>query len=114
MAVRVSVIVDGTPGSGMMIEKGLEADTVTKTTRFEFDGQADAGGVRQLLAGVVGENVPLSLAPAESQKIVKEFTRPEYETLFKRVLVEPQLDQDDIVFMFDRWDREVGGSKVKE
>jgi putative spermidine/putrescine transport system substrate-binding protein len=64
--------------------------------------------------GPAVKDVPLSLAPAESQKVIKEFTRPEYDTLFKRVLVEPQLDQDDIVFMFDRWDREVGGSKVKE
>jgi len=64
--------------------------------------------------GPAVKNVPLSLAPAARQKVIKEFTRPEYDTLFKRVLVEPQLDVDDIVFMFDRWDREVGGSKVKE
>jgi putative spermidine/putrescine transport system substrate-binding protein len=64
--------------------------------------------------GPAVKDVPLSLAPAESQKVIKEFTRPEYDALFKRVLVEPQLDQDKIVYMFDRWDREVGGSKVKE
>ena len=59
-------------------------------------------------------NVPLSEAPAESQKVVKEFARPEYDKLFETVPVETQLDVDDIVYMFDRWDREVGGSKVTE
>ena len=34
--------------------------------------------------------------------------------LFAEVPVETQLDVDDIVFMFDKWDREVGGSKVTE
>jgi putative spermidine/putrescine transport system substrate-binding protein len=64
--------------------------------------------------GPAVKDVPLSLAPAESQKIVKEFSRPEYDKLFETVPVETQLDQDDIVYMFDKWDREVGGSKVKE
>jgi putative spermidine/putrescine transport system substrate-binding protein len=64
--------------------------------------------------GPAVKDVPLTLAPAASQKIVSEFTRPEYAELFKKVPVETQLDPDDIVYMFDRWDREVGGSKVKE
>lgn len=64
--------------------------------------------------GPAVKDVPLSLAPAPSQKVIKEFARPEYDKLFETVPVETQLDQDDIVFMFDRWDREVGGSKVKE
>ena len=64
--------------------------------------------------GPAVKGVPLSLAPPASQKIVKEYARPEYEQLFAKVPVETQLDVDDIVFMFDRWDREVGGTKVKE
>jgi len=64
--------------------------------------------------GPAVKDVPLSLAPADSQKVVKEFARPEYDELFKTVKVEPQLDVDDVVYMFDRWDREVGGSKVAE
>jgi len=64
--------------------------------------------------GPAVKDVALSLAPAESQKVIKEFARPEYDRLFETIPVETQLDQDDIVFMFDRWDREVGGSKVKE
>lgn len=64
--------------------------------------------------GPAVKDVPLSLAPAESQKVVKEFSRPEYDRLFETVPVETQLDQDDIVYMFDKWDREVGGSKVVE
>jgi putative spermidine/putrescine transport system substrate-binding protein len=64
--------------------------------------------------GPAVKDVPLTLAPAASQKIVNEYTRPEYAELFKTVPVETQLDPDAIVFMFDKWDREVGGSKVKE
>ena len=64
--------------------------------------------------GPAVKNVPLSLAPPASQKVVKEYRRPEYDKLFASVPVETQLDVNDIVFMFDRWDREVGGSKVKE
>lgn len=64
--------------------------------------------------GPAVKDVPLSQAPAESQKVVREFARPEYEKLFESVPVETQLDVDDIVYMFDRWDREVGGSKVTE
>jgi putative spermidine/putrescine transport system substrate-binding protein len=64
--------------------------------------------------GPAVKDVPLSLAPAASQKVIREFARPEYDKLFTDVPVETQLDVDDIVFMFDKWDREVGGSKVKE
>jgi putative spermidine/putrescine transport system substrate-binding protein len=64
--------------------------------------------------GPAVKDVPLTLAPAASQKVVGEFTRPEYAELFKSVPVETQLDPSDIVYMFDKWDREVGGSKVKE
>jgi putative spermidine/putrescine transport system substrate-binding protein len=64
--------------------------------------------------GPAVKGVPLSLAPADSQKVIKEYARPEYDKLFQTVPVETQLDQDAIIFMFDKWDREVGGSKVKE
>jgi putative spermidine/putrescine transport system substrate-binding protein len=64
--------------------------------------------------GPAVKDVPLTLAPAGSQKVVKEYARPEYDALFKSAPVETQLDVDDIVYMFDKWDREVGGSKVKE
>lgn len=64
--------------------------------------------------GPAVKDVPLTLAPPASRKVVDEFTRPEYAKLFQTIPVETQLDSDDIVFMFDKWDREVGGSKVKE
>ncbi|MGH2944256.1 MAG: extracellular solute-binding protein, partial [Solirubrobacteraceae bacterium] len=64
--------------------------------------------------GPAVKDVPVSLAPAESRKVIDEFGRPEYDRLFATVPIETQLDVDDIVYMFDRWDREVGGSKVEE
>jgi putative spermidine/putrescine transport system substrate-binding protein len=62
--------------------------------------------------GPAVKDVPLTLAPADSQKAIKEYARPEYDKLFKTVPVETQLDVDQIIYMFDKWDREVGGSKV--
>ena len=64
--------------------------------------------------GPAVKDVPLSLAPAASRKVVEEFARPEYADLFASTPIETQLDVDDIVYIFDRWDREVGGSKVQE
>jgi putative spermidine/putrescine transport system substrate-binding protein len=77
-------------------------------------GQAYAYDKGYFYPGPAVKDVPLSLAPADSQKVVKEFARPEYDKLFATVPIETQLDVDDIVYMFDRWDREVGGSKVTE
>ena len=77
-------------------------------------GQSYAYDKGYFYPGPAVKDVPLSLAPADSQKVVKEFARPEYAELFESVPVETQLDVDDIVYMFDRWDREVGGAKVTE
>jgi putative spermidine/putrescine transport system substrate-binding protein len=58
-------------------------------------------------------NVPLEMAPKESQDTIKKFGRPEYQDLIANNPVEPPLDAKPIVAMFDRWDREIGGAKKK-
>jgi putative spermidine/putrescine transport system substrate-binding protein len=74
--------------------------------------QAYAYDAGYFYPGPAVKGVPLSLAPPASQKVVAEYKRPEYDRLFATVPVETQLDANNIVLMFDKWDREVGGSKV--
>jgi len=59
-------------------------------------------------------DVPLEMAPKESQDTIKKFGRPEYRELIANNPVEPPLDAKPIVAMFDKWDREIGGAKARK
>ncbi len=59
-------------------------------------------------------NVPLEMAPKESQDTIKKFGRPEYADLIANNPIEPPLDAKPLVAMFDKWDREIGGSKARQ
>jgi putative spermidine/putrescine transport system substrate-binding protein len=58
--------------------------------------------------GPAVKDVPLSMAPPESQKLIGEFTRPYYEKLFAEVPMEAELPADQMVYAFQRWDQQVG------
>jgi putative spermidine/putrescine transport system substrate-binding protein len=58
--------------------------------------------------GPAVKDVPLSMAPPESQKLIGEYTRPYYEKLFAEVPMEAELPADQMVFAFQRWDQQVG------
>ena len=60
------------------------------------------------------KGVTLEMAPQESQDTIKEFGRPEYESLINDNPTEPPLDAKPLVAMFDKWDREVGAAKMKK
>jgi putative spermidine/putrescine transport system substrate-binding protein len=60
------------------------------------------------------KDVTLDRAPAESQKVIREFGRPEYDELIESRPKEPPIAAQALVAAFERWDREIGGSKVKE
>jgi putative spermidine/putrescine transport system substrate-binding protein len=53
------------------------------------------------------------MAPKESQDTIKKFGRPEYESMIADNPVEPPLDAKPLVAMFDKWDREIGSTKMK-
>ena len=57
------------------------------------------------------KDVPLEMAPAESQAAIKEFGRPEYDGLIANNPHETQLDAVQMVAAFKRWDEEIGGAK---
>ena len=61
-----------------------------------------------LYPGPVIANAPLSEAPKESQDIVAEFGRPEYETWFKQFPVAKPLTPDRLIAAFRRWDEQIG------
>lgn len=63
--------------------------------------------------GPAVKNVPLDLAPAESQAAIKEYGRPEYAALIADNPIELPLMPDKMVQAFRRWDEEIGAAKKK-
>lgn len=57
------------------------------------------------------KDVPLEMAPQDSQDTIKRFGRDEYASLIADNPIEPPLDAKPLVAMFDKWDREIGGAK---
>jgi putative spermidine/putrescine transport system substrate-binding protein len=53
------------------------------------------------------------MAPQESQDVIKEYGRPEYEKLIADFPQELPLQPDKLVYAFARWDEQVGGAKRK-
>jgi putative spermidine/putrescine transport system substrate-binding protein len=63
--------------------------------------------------GPAVKGVPLSMAPPESQKVLAEYGRPEYDKLIADNPVEVPLNPDKLVIAFRRWDEEIGSGKAK-
>jgi putative spermidine/putrescine transport system substrate-binding protein len=63
--------------------------------------------------GPAVKDVPLSMAPAESQKVIQEYGRPEYAKLIAETPQELPLMPDKLVYAFSRWDETVGAAKTK-
>jgi len=64
--------------------------------------------------GPATKNVPIGMAPADSQETFKRFGRPEYAAMMANNPIEPPLDAKPLVAMFDKWDREIGAAKMKK
>ena len=63
--------------------------------------------------GPAVKNVPLSMAPQESQDVIREFGRAEYsEWIANRPHAQP-LDSQMLVKALRKWDEEVGAQKTK-
>ena len=63
--------------------------------------------------GPAVKDVPLSMAPPESQKAIEEFGRPEYADLIANNPIEVPLTPDKMVLAFRRWDEEIGAKRTK-
>jgi putative spermidine/putrescine transport system substrate-binding protein len=71
--------------------------------------QAKAYDTGYFYPGPAVEGVTLEMAPPESQQVIRQFGRPEYEALIANNPKATPLATKDIVAAFDRWDREIGG-----
>jgi putative spermidine/putrescine transport system substrate-binding protein len=63
--------------------------------------------------GPAVKDVPLTLAPQESQDALSEFGRPEYEAMIASRPIELPLPADAMVAAFRLWDERIGGAKRK-
>jgi putative spermidine/putrescine transport system substrate-binding protein len=63
--------------------------------------------------GPAVKDVPVTLAPKESQEVLKEFGRPDYDKLIAQYPVVAPLFGKDLIAAFHKWDEEIGGAKIK-
>ncbi|MEV1289065.1 extracellular solute-binding protein [Micromonospora sp. NPDC049679] len=76
--------------------------------------QAKAYDKGYFYPGPALSGVTLEMAPQESRTAIAEYGRPEYEKLIAEHPIEVPLDAKAVVAAFDRWDREIGGAKVRK
>ncbi|HYZ24597.1 MAG TPA: extracellular solute-binding protein [Rhodopila sp.] len=58
--------------------------------------------------GPAVKDVPLSMAPKDSQDAISAYNRPFYDKLIAEVPSETPLPADKLVYAFQRWDQQVG------
>ena len=63
--------------------------------------------------GPAVKNVPVTMAPKESQEVIKEFGRPEYEEWTAKFPHVQPLETKQMVDAFRKWDQEIGAQKTK-
>jgi putative spermidine/putrescine transport system substrate-binding protein len=71
--------------------------------------QAKAYDTGYFYPGPAVEGVTLDMAPPESQQVIRQFGRPEYDALIANNPKATPLATKDMVAAFERWDREIGG-----
>ena len=100
-----------------VIPKGVDVDQQAAILNLLKDmltppQQAKAYDKGYFYPGPAVKDVPLSMAPADSQKALAEYGRPEYDQLIANNPLEVPLDAKSLVAAFDKWDREIGGAKA--
>jgi len=103
----------------MMIPKNLDNDrlaVVLDIIAFTLkpEQQANAYDEGYFYPGPAIKGVDISLAPPHSQDVIKQFGRPEYPEMIKKVPTEMPLDTKLLVAAYAKWDKEIGGNKLKK
>jgi putative spermidine/putrescine transport system substrate-binding protein len=103
----------------MVVPKGISGEklaVLTDLMKFALTPQQQAITYDKgyFFPGPAVNGVTPQMAPAASQQVLAEFGRPEYDKLIADNPKVPPLEAKQLVAAFDRWDREVGGSKVKK
>jgi putative spermidine/putrescine transport system substrate-binding protein len=78
------------------------------------EAQATTYDLGYFYPGPAVKDVPITMAPQESQDAIAEFGRPEYADLIANNPQELPLLPKQLVYAFDRWDKEIGGDKTKK
>jgi putative spermidine/putrescine transport system substrate-binding protein len=102
----------------MVVPKGIADDKLAvlldlMAYLLKPESQAFAYDEGYLYPGPAVKNVPISMAPKESQDIIREFGRPEYSDLIANNPIELPLTPDKMVLAFRRWDEMIGSKKGK-
>lgn len=102
----------------IVVPKGLQPDhlaVVLDVIAFLLQPkeQAYAYDEGYFYPGPAVKDVPITLAPKSSQDVIKQFGRPEYETLIADNPKEVPLDAKGLVAAFRKWDEMIGGAKSK-
>lgn len=63
--------------------------------------------------GPAVKDVPLSMAPSESQKLINEYSRPYHRKLIADAPSETPLPADKLAYAFQRWDQRIGSRPGK-
>jgi putative spermidine/putrescine transport system substrate-binding protein len=102
----------------LMVPKGLSAEKLALVLDLmawllKPQQQALTYDKGYFYPGPAVKDVPLAMAPPESQEVIKEYGRPEYaEWTAKFPHVQP-LDAKAMVEAFHKWDQEIGAQKTK-
>lgn len=107
-----------TDGQYMAIPKGVPDAKVAVLLRLIAyvltpAAQATTYDKGYFYPGPAVKDVPLSMAPKDSQDAINAYNRPFYEKLIKDVPSETPLDADKMVYAFNRWDQQVGSRAGK-
>jgi putative spermidine/putrescine transport system substrate-binding protein len=77
------------------------------------EAQATTYDAGYFYPGPAVKDVPITIAPEESRKIIEEFGRDEYGAAIANNKQELPLLPDKLVYAFARWDEQIGAQKKK-
>ena len=103
----------------MLVPKGISDDKLAvllDLMKYMLTPAAQAYTYDQgyFYPGPAVKDVPLSMAPQDSQDAISQFGRPEYADWIANNPIETPLDPLKLVTAFDIWDKQVGGNQIKK
>ncbi len=103
----------------MLVPKGVSDDKLAvlldlMTYMLTPAAQAFTYDLGYFYPGPAVKDVPLSMAPQESQDAINQFGRPEYADWIANNPIETPLLPAAMVTAFDIWDKQVGGDQIQK
>ncbi|MGW3512555.1 ABC transporter substrate-binding protein [Streptomyces sp. NPDC000994] len=97
-----------------VVPKGVSADKMSAVLNLLHwmltpEQQAKAYDDGYFYPGPAVKDVPLSMAPAKSQQVIKEYGVPEFDTWIDQFPKKPSLSSQAQVKAFELWNRQVAG-----